>query len=309
MKTLRHSLERFTHVFANPTPGAAARSSQSTPPIWILPEDIILHILDYLAEDTSSLKALCLTSMSFMAPCQRLLFAKLILRSSSVTAARSTLGKELLQLFERRPAIPHYIKRIEIHDRGRNLNPQWLLDDEDLDHAMSLLDPNRIEHLALRRGPSRAEDPLHTHFSGTLLGILRSICRSDSLKTLSLAWINRPDVFAICGRSLHHLHIAEGMCTTFQAEQEPPPLHPVQINSLSILFPSYYGSLSETTRCLLATSMWVDLERLTRLSIATRDYSDTSHLLLLLSKCASSLEELYMSTPPHIHRHKQRACL
>ncbi|KAH6919035.1 hypothetical protein BKA70DRAFT_1417034 [Coprinopsis sp. MPI-PUGE-AT-0042] len=309
MEALRYTLERVAQAL--PAPATAilrppwSRSSESTLPIWNLPEDIFLHILDFLTEDMPSLKALCLTSVCFKASCQRHLFAKLILRSSNVKAARGTIGKELLQLFEGCPAIPFYVRQLEIHDRGRSTNPQWLLDDEDLARALSLLDPNRIEQLALRRGPTRAEEPLDTQLSGALVDILRSMCRSDSLKTLTLGWISHPDIFALCRKSLRHLEIAEGMCTTFHAMEAPPPRHPVRIKSLTTLFPSYYGSLPEIIRCLLAASMWIDLSHVTRLTVATRDYNDMSHALLLAGNCALSLEELCISAPQHIHRHGQ----
>lgn len=311
MDSLRYALESVSQVLKAPSNAMlTSPSTDSPPPIWNLPEDIILHIVDYLAADKASLKTLCLTSIHLKAPCQRYLFSKLIIRSWDWKAfRRGVIGKQLLPIFEGCPAIPHYVKSLEIRDyAGRNANPQWLRDDEELTRALSLLDPNRIEHLALLRGPTRVEDSLDTHFSVALIDILRNICRSDSLRTLTLGWLNRPDVFALCGKCLCHLEVADGICSTFNATKPTPPRHPVRINSLTTSLPSFHGNLAEITRCLLAASTWIDLRHLTRLSIATRDYIDISHALLLVNNCAPSLEELYISTPQNIHRHARCTC-
>ncbi|KAG2003638.1 hypothetical protein CC2G_004227 [Coprinopsis cinerea AmutBmut pab1-1] len=273
-----------------------------------IPQELLSHILDHLADDIPTLRNVCLAANRFRHPCQKLIFSTLELRhpqgqkDPQLQRPPYTPGKTLLQAFNSNPALSDYVNEVVIldtpEDRHDWQHPSWLADDDDLPEVLNRLPRGKIRRLVIKRGYRASWNHLKAPIKEALMGL----CSAPALMSLSLAWVPI-GLMSLCAPTVKHLELQD---VDLQTDIDAPisgtsaRTQSLQLETLRL---DHAFDLPSIADILLAESTnQVTLKSLEKLHLSASSLNDHDHIPRLLEACSSSLEVLSLCPWYEIHR-------
>ncbi|TFK26543.1 hypothetical protein FA15DRAFT_667224 [Coprinopsis marcescibilis] len=247
-----------------------------------IPPELVTHIVDFLAGDDTSLRAVSLVSSQFRWPSQRILFSTLHLRLRGPPWREDFLknspGVKLLRLMEGSPWIGDSIRSIRIDNAGRN----WLAIDDSFPVAMGLLNLDKIEHFEVSR-------LIWSSLQVQAKQVISAILGSPSLVSLSITGAPIA-VINCCSHSLKHLKIHNMFVAPLDLEGLMRR-SPFRLQSLHV-GRQIQGHLVHIVDFLLDKTNQIDFSGVTQLST----HSEEHCLRLLWQACNPCLKMLHIGS-------------
>lgn len=224
--------------------------------------------------DRETLRNLSLTAISFIEPCQAILFYHINI-THKPRGRNSLPGAHLLHFLVASPQIARYIKSLTITDADMS----WLSRDEKLAEALRKVDLEKIERFSIRLGYGNG----WVDILPTSKAAIQAVLQSASLTHLLIRKVPL-QLVGLCSSALKHLDAREPLVDNMNGI---PPTHrrsPIILRSLVLFY-----NLDHTIEYLLDDTNQVNVDYLSRAQIFAGNPGE-EQMSRLIDSCRGSLK-------------------